>query len=73
MPTPALADSCRYITTKNKYFKREAVCSGMVEDVDGSGDLSADEPCIGTSSSGRLIPGSEKVVYSAGLEFSKFM
>ena len=45
----------------------------MVEDVDGSGDLSADEPCIGTSSSGRLIPGSEKVVYSAGLEFSKFM
>ena len=32
---------CRYITTKNNYFKREAVCSGMIEDVDGNGELTS--------------------------------
>ena len=44
----------------------------MIEDVDNSGDWSADEPCIGTSSSGHRIPGTEKIIYSAGLEFAQF-
>ena len=60
------------ITTKNKYYKREAVCAGMIEDVDGDEVLSSTEPCIGTSSSGDAIPSTVKVVYTAGIEFVQF-
>jgi hypothetical protein len=58
-----------YVTTKQKYYHRESVCAGMVMDIDGNGILSADEPCVGTASSGDPREDSEKVIYTAGIEF----
>lgn len=60
-----------YVTTKQKYYTRESVCAGMVADIDGDGKLSAEEPCIGTESSGPPHEGSDKVIYTAGIEFLK--
>eukprot|EP01047_Picozoa_sp_COSAG01_P027971 COSAG01_NODE_1864_length_9036_cov_10.407519_7_plen_284_part_00 len=66
-----LFDDRLYVTTKLKYYTRESVCAGVVADIDGDGKLSAEEPCIGTESSGAPHSGSERVIYSAGLEFLK--
>ena len=58
-----------YVTTKQKFYHRESVCAGTIPDIDGNGILSATEPCIGTASAGDPRADSEKVIYSAGVEF----